>query len=150
MATPGEQMIWAAREAKLQAQIARLTDKLEAVEAERDRAMKSCEQISVRLGERRMCLNCGKTRSASEPKDDLPECGSPEFPGLAACTWDATPEEAWQIWRDRACQWRAERDALAEALRRIVGQGERRDCTDLTLLAGCAQIARAALTRLAP
>jgi hypothetical protein len=44
----------------------------------------------------------------------------------------------------------AERDALAKALRAIVGQGDRRDCTDLTLLAGCAQIARAALSRLAP
>jgi transposase len=44
----------------------------------------------------------------------------------------------------------AERDALAESLRAIVGQGDRRDCTDLTLLAGCAQIARAALARLAP
>jgi broad specificity phosphatase PhoE len=92
-------------------ELARLTAELEAVRAERDRAMQSCEQIAVRLGERRMCLNCGKTRAASEPKDDLPECTSPEFPGLAACTWDATPDEAWQIWRDRAYQARAERGA---------------------------------------
>jgi hypothetical protein len=50
----------------------------------------------------------------------------------------------------RAERAEAERGALAKALRDIVGQGERRDCTDLTLLAGCVQIARAALARLAP
>jgi hypothetical protein len=124
---------------------------LEAVKAERDRAMQACEQMAVRLGERRMCLNCGKTRPASEPKDDLPECTSPEFPGLAACTWDATPEEAWQVWRDRAYEARGERAALAEALQVYAAScdanGDGKCPYDGNL---CCKRARDALARLAP
>lgn len=70
------------------------------------------EALQVEFGQRRICVNCGKTRPAGEPKDALPECQHPDYPGLAACTWDATPQEAWEHWRKIAHDERAEREAL--------------------------------------
>lgn len=63
-----------------------------------------------------MCVNCGKTRPASEGRDPLPECEHPDYPGLTACTWDVTPEEAWQHWRKAEHEQReATKAALARA-----------------------------------
>lgn len=45
----------------------------------------------------RMCVNCGRIRAAEAGRvDPGTDCQSPD-----ACTWDLTPEEAWQYWRDK-------------------------------------------------
>jgi hypothetical protein len=62
----------------------------------------------VSRSEERMCVNCGKTVPASHPRHEpLPECVGPD--GMAACTFDLTPDEAWQHWRN---EWHRQRDDL--------------------------------------
>ena len=81
---------------------------IERLTRERDLAL-------VDLGRARMCVNCGKVMDADavKPGDDLPECrdttpGPTE--GFAACQFDTTPQEAWQVWRDR---WHAQHAEIA-------------------------------------
>jgi hypothetical protein len=60
----------------------------------------------------RMCVNCGRTRPASEGRDAPgKDCPSPD-----ACTWDMTPEEAADHWRKLAHNRAAEIARLREAL----------------------------------
>ena len=84
--------------------------------AERDAAL-------LALGKLRMCVVCGKTADADKP---WPDCETPN-----CCTPDATPQEAWQHWRDLwhadRAKWSAERDRLRGASLRAL------DC-----LLGCA------------
>ncbi len=66
------------------------------------------ERLRIDLGHSRMCLNCGQTVDAKAVQrgDDLPECRGPD--GLSACTFDATPQEAWEHWRKIAHEQRNE------------------------------------------
>ena len=70
--------------------------------------------LEAELEGQRMCVNCGKFRPANEPQDNLPECTGPD--GLAACTWNSTPSEAWQFWRKKAHDQYVEIQALKAAL----------------------------------
>lgn len=126
---------------------------------ERGRAFS--EGQAVANGERRMCVNCGKTVPADrvKPGDVLTECIGPH--GLAACTFDTTPEETWRYWktchdemRDAVAFTRATARAAArrEALEEAAGIAETRHarwhdrdfehevCCDVT---ACADIAAA-------
>lgn len=88
-------------------------EKAEKAEAERDR-------LRAELDGRRMCVNCGTFAPVGHTRNHpLPECVGPD--GLSACTFDLTPEEAWQHWSVEAHKLRAERDRLREALERIKG-----------------------------
>lgn len=72
----------------LKAFIERVADEFENLEKERD-------QLKEKLGNLRMCVNCGKTIDSSLPRDTTPEdCTSP-----GACTFNLTPQEAWLYWR---------------------------------------------------
>ena len=65
------------------------------------------------MADTRMCVNCGRTVPASHPRHEaLPECVGPD--GMAACTFDMTPEEAWQFWRQKYHDLRAKVRATLE------------------------------------
>lgn len=95
------------------AEIARLT-------AERDEAIARADLLTGAL---RMCVNCGKTRSSSEPKDGLPACSHPDYPGMAACTWDATPQEAWEHWRKITYDERTRAETAEAQVKRLAKAG---------------------------
>ena len=95
-----------------------------AIAAERER-----DEAQLAAGHFRMCVNCGKTRPFHEPKDPLPECI--DAAGYSACTWDATPQEACEYWRELAHDRQAALAAakaraaeLEKALRKIVALDE--------------------------
>ena len=70
------------------------------------------------MSDTRMCVNCGKTVTASHPRHKpIPECVGPD--GLSACTFDATPDEAWQIWRDRCHELRKELATACAQIERL-------------------------------
>lgn len=55
-------------------------------------------ELRAELNGQRMCLNCGKFAPKGHPREEpLPECVGPD--GLSACTFQLTPEEAWEHWR---------------------------------------------------
>jgi hypothetical protein len=94
-------------------------ERAEAAEAERD-------SLKEKLGLLRVCVNCWRTADASKVKrgDDLPECVGPD--GLSGCTFDLTPQEAWEHWRsvahDRredAARMTTERDAALARVREM-------------------------------
>ena len=68
----------------------------------------------------RMCVNCGMVVDASrfKPGDTMPQCrGVVDGVELAACTFDLTPEEAWQHWRAREHTNRRRLDELEVRLK---------------------------------
>lgn len=85
--------------------------------AERDKARLDAGQL-------RLCLSCGLIVDAREfkPGDDHPECVDPSS-GLAACTFDHTPQEAGRVWHDRIRAVEKEREALAAQLDAIERDG---------------------------
>lgn len=92
---------------------------IERLTRERDLAL-------VDLGRARMCVNCGKVMDADavKPGDDMPECrdttpGPTE--GFAACQFDTTPQEAWQVWRDR---WHEQHAEIAALRAQVAGMRE--------------------------
>lgn len=55
----------------------------------------------------RMCVNCGVVVPSSHDRAQPgPGCKSPD-----ACTFDLTPREAWEHWRTKALQYRADAQA---------------------------------------
>ena len=73
------------------------------------------ERAETLLGERRMCLNCGRTAPASHDRAEPgPGCVSPD-----ACTFDLTPDEAWHYWRKVAHDLRDRAKAAEAALARV-------------------------------
>lgn len=94
---------------ELERQARRDRDRADRAEADRDR-------LAAELGKRRMCVNCGRTKPVSEDRHEpLPECTGPD--GYAACTFDMTPQEAWEHWRGEAHRLAAERDDAREEYR---------------------------------
>lgn len=83
-----------------------------------------CEQIAAEiralpmpadLGERRLCLSCGATKPASEPRHDpAPGCDG------AACTWDMTAQESWMHWRQIAHERYEKITLLRRAARKVL------------------------------
>ncbi len=102
--------------------------------AEVERLRAEVERLRERLGETRMCLICGKVVDASHPRhEDLPECVNPET-GMASCTWQTTPDEAWQIWEGRYYEQRATIAWLEGDLARLVEAGEKVDVAHAAML----------------
>lgn len=82
--------------------------------AELSRLRAEVERLRAEAGSVRMCVNCGKTVPASHPRNEpLEECTGPD--GLAACTFDTTPHEAWQVWRGRYCELERDFSTAREA-----------------------------------
>ena len=84
-----------------------------------DRLTRERDEALLAAGKVRLCVNCGRLEDATTTRrsDDLPECRDAD--GLSACTFDATPQEAVEIWARRwhetcarAAATEAERDAL--------------------------------------
>jgi hypothetical protein len=80
-------------------------------------------ELENQLGITRMCVVCGKSKPASEPRE-APGCPpvDPEYGHL--CGFDMTPQEAWLHWRQIAHdqrneldRLRAECEALSDSLR---------------------------------
>ena len=69
------------------------------------------ERLRAELAGQRMCVNCGKyAPDGHDRTQPLPECVGPE--GLAACTFNSTPHEAWQHWSKIAHDLRADNARL--------------------------------------
>ena len=72
------------------------------------------ERLREQLGQVRVCVNCGKYVPASHERwKELPECVDPES-GLSACTFNTTPAEAIEHFRQRAEKAERENAALYE------------------------------------
>lgn len=90
------------------------TDLYEAAIAERDAWVETCQSalserdaLRERVGETRMCVNCGRYAQREHDRvEPLADCPSPD-----ACTFDMTPDEAWQYWREKYHALRAKLDA---------------------------------------
>lgn len=64
-------------------------------------------QARAETDEFRMCVNCGLVVPASHDRAQPgPACEAPD-----ACTFDLTPREAWEYWRAKAHQARADAQA---------------------------------------
>lgn len=99
--------VWQALEGAY-AQIDALSAALGKVEVERQDAM-------LRLSEMRMCVNCGRKTGADHNRNmPLPDCPAPD-----ACTFDTTPDEAWQHWRQKAHDQRARAEAAESSAARL-------------------------------
>lgn len=62
------------------------------------RLVRENEALRLDAGSLRMCLTCGRTKPSDEPQHDpAKDCAAdPEMGNL--CSFDATPQEAWQHW----------------------------------------------------
>lgn len=79
--------------------------------AEIDTLKVSLEQARLGLGKLRMCLTCGATKDAALPQHD-PKDGCAADPTYGhMCSFDMTPQEAWQHWSKKAHEYRAELEA---------------------------------------
>ncbi len=68
-------------------------------------------ELEAELAGQRMCVNCGKFAPRDhDHTQPLSKCVGPE--GLAACTFNLTPNEAWQHWSLKAHELRAENAKL--------------------------------------
>lgn len=91
-------------------------DTVRAILDARDAVTRERDEARAELAGRRMCVNCGRYAPAGHDRDGpLPECVGPE--GLSACTFNLTPDEAWQHWRKKHHEARARIDELEKALR---------------------------------
>lgn len=95
------------RIAELEAMEASLLEKVSKFSEEGAAAKVENQSLRLELGQLRMCVNCGRTKPASEPRHDTPDgCDG------IACTFDLTPQEAADHWRGLACRMR---DAVKRA-----------------------------------
>lgn len=93
------------------------------------------ERAETLLGERRMCLNCGRTAPASHDRNTpLDDCLTDD-----ACAFDMTPDEAWQHWRRVAHDLRVRAEAAEAALARVEGERDviRQCASDWCDAVGC-------------
>jgi hypothetical protein len=75
-------------------------------------AAEAIQRLREQLGQVRVCVNCGKYVPASHERwKELPECVDPES-GLSACTFNSTPAEAIEHFRQCAEKVKSEKDLL--------------------------------------
>jgi hypothetical protein len=96
----------------LKPEIDRLTRELAEAKA---RAVARIAELEDQLGITRLCVMCGKSKPASDPRE-APGCPpvSDEYGHL--CAFDMTPQEAWAHWRQVAHEERIESDRLRAEL----------------------------------
>lgn len=64
------------------------------------------DRLRAELAGQRMCVNCGKYAPEGHDRTQpLPECVDKD--GYSGCTFDLTPQEAWEHWRKIAHDQRA-------------------------------------------
>jgi hypothetical protein len=86
-----------------------------AVAEAKARAVARIAELENQLGITRLCVMCGKSKPASDPRE-APGCPpvSDEYGHL--CAFDMTPQEAWAHWRQVAHEERIESDRLRAEL----------------------------------
>lgn len=65
-------------------------------------AIKEIERLRLELGQTRLCLTCGKVKPSTEPAHEPGKGCEPDPEMGHICSFDATPQEAWQHWRQEA------------------------------------------------
>lgn len=102
------------------------------------------EDLLLEIGKHRMCVNCGRIRDADKgietPGDG---CQSPD-----ACSWNMTPQEAANYWRQKAHKETARADVAAQALLEISDAGSGRFWKLDDALARIAKIADEAINKM--